>query len=188
MTDAAEAKVRALLEAAAPQGRVGSVGRMAGDYYAAFMDESAIEHLGMTPLVLELKSIQGASSRNALAALMGGENASFLGSIFHLDISADIMDPEHYAIQISQPVLGQPDRGYYLDASYAPQRNSYKTYITKLLALASWPRPPERAEEILQFETSIAEASWDREQERDSAKTYNPMTLQRKRPSNAPVR
>lgn len=120
---------------------------MAGDYYAAFMDESAIEHLGMTPLVLELKSIQGASSRNALAALMGG-----------------------------------------LDASYAPQRNSYKTYITKLLALASWPRPPERAEEILQFETSIAEASWDREQERDSAKTYNPMTLQRKRPSNAPVR
>ncbi|MGA7928373.1 MAG: M13 family metallopeptidase [Candidatus Sulfotelmatobacter sp.] len=178
LTDTSEAKVRALLEAAAGQGRVGSIGRMAGDYYAAFMDESAIEHLGITPLLLELKSIQRASSRNALAALMGRENASFLGSIFHLDISADIMDPEHYAIQISQPVLGLPDRSYYLDAGYAPQRNSYKTYITKVLALASWPEPHERAEEILQFETSIAEASWDREQDRDSTKTYNPMTLQ----------
>jgi putative endopeptidase len=178
LTDAAEAKVRALLEAAARQSRVGSIGRKAGDYYAAFMDESAIEHLGITPLLLELKSIQGASSRNALAALMGRENASFLGSIFHLDISADIMDPEHYAIQISQPLLGLPDRSYYLDASYAYQRNSYKTYIAKVLALASWPKPNERAEEILQFETSIAEASWDREQERDSAKTYNPTTLQ----------
>jgi len=178
LTDAAQAKVRGLLEAAAQQGRVGSVERMAGDYYAAFMDESAIEHLGITPVSLELKPIQEASSRKALASLMGRENASFLGSIFHLDISADIMDPEHYAIQISQPVLGLPDPTYYLDPSYTTQRNDYKTYITKLLELANWPEPYERTEEIVQFETSIARVSWSREQERDSTKTYNPVTLQ----------
>lgn len=178
LTDAAETKVRTLLEAAGQQDRAGSMERMAGDYYAAFMDETAIEHLGIAPLLPELKSIEGASSRNALAALMGRENVGFLGSIFHLDISADVMDPQHYAIQISQPVLGLPDRSYYLEASYAPQRSSYKAYITKILELASWPEPHERAEEILQFETGIAKASWDPEQERDSAKTYNPVTLQ----------
>jgi len=178
LTDAAQAKVRTLLEDAAMRGKVGSVGRLAGDYYAAFMDDARIEHLGITPLWPELKSIQTASSRKALVALMGRENTSFLGSIFHLDISADIMDPKHYAIQISQPSLGLPDRSYYLDASFATQRGDYKTYITQLLELADWPEPHERAEEIVQFETSIAEVSWDREQERDSAKTYNPVTLQ----------
>jgi predicted metalloendopeptidase len=46
LTDAAQAKVRAFLEAATRQGRVGSVGPMAGDHYAAFMDEGRIEYLG----------------------------------------------------------------------------------------------------------------------------------------------
>jgi putative endopeptidase len=178
LTDAAQAKVRAMLEAAAREGRVGSVESMAGDYYTAFMDESAIEHLGVTPLSLELKSIQKVRSRKSLAALMGREHASFLGSIFHLDISADIMDPEHYAVQISQPVLGLPDRSYYLDPSYATKRNDYRTYITKLLELANWPEAHQRTDEIVQLETSIARVSWNPEQERDSAKTYNPVTLQ----------
>ena len=155
LTDAAQAKVRTLLEDAAMRGKVGSVGRLAGDYYAAFMDDARIEHLGITPLWPELKSIQTASSRKALVALMGRENTSFLGSIFHLDISADIMDPKHYAIQISQPSLGLPDRSYYLDASFATQRGDYKTYITQLLELADWPEPHERAEEIVQFETTL---------------------------------
>ena len=88
---------------------------------------------------------------------MGLENASLLGSIFHLDISVDLEDPEHYAIQISQPALGLPDRGYYLDAGYANQRTDYKIYITKLLELANWPEADDRAKEIVQFETSTAE-------------------------------
>jgi putative endopeptidase len=177
LTDAAQAKLRTLLEAAAREGRVGSGERMAGDYYAAFMDESRIEHLGITPLLLELKSIHGATLRKALATLMGRENVSLLGSIFHLDISPDIMDPQHYAVQISQPSLSLPDRGYYLDPSSAAQRDDYKTYITKLLELANWPEPHERAEEIVQFETSLAKVSWDRERERDPTNTYNPVTL-----------
>jgi putative endopeptidase len=178
LTDAAQAKVRTLLEPAAQQDRVGSIDRMIRDYYAAFMDESRIEHLGIAPLLPELKSIQEAKSRRALGALMGRENASLLGSIFHLDISPDITEPEHYSIQISQPVLGLPDRSYYLDGSYAAERKEYTTYISKLLDLANWPLPYTQAIEIVQFETSIAKASWSREQERDSAKTYNPVTLQ----------
>jgi len=177
LTDAAQAKVRALLEAAA-QGSIGSVDQMAGDYYAAFMDDSWIEYLGIMPLLQELESIQAATSRERLAALMGRENSSLFGSIFRLDISADIMDPEHYVIQISQPRLGMLDRSYYLEPSYATQRENYTGYITKLLGLASWPEAHKRAVEIVQFEIGVAEATWNREQERDSAKTYNPVTLQ----------
>jgi putative endopeptidase len=178
LTDSAQQRVRLLLEDAARPARAGSLEQLAGDYYASFMDEVRIERLGLSPLAAALQSIRRADSREKLASLMGRENASFLGSIFHLAISPDVMDPSSYTVQISQPQLGLPDRGYYLRSDLSEQRRDYKTYIARLLALAHWPQPDDIAAQILDFETSIAEVSWDREQERDSSKTYNPLTVQ----------
>lgn len=177
LTDSVEEELRGLLTVTAGQEGSGYVGRMAGDYYAAFMDDPQIERLGIVPLLPELKAIRTAKSRKALASLMGRENASLFGSVFHLDISADLKNPERYSVQISQPYLNLPARGYYLDESYATVRESYKAYMRNLLELSGWPEPERCAEQIMQFEISIARISWVPEQERDSAKAYNPASL-----------
>lgn len=177
LTDAALQRVHTLLEDPPHPAKDGSQEQVAGDYYAAFMNEARIENLGPSPLFPALQSIRQASSRQQLASLMGRENAGFFGSVFHLDISPDFMNPNRYAITISQPSLGLPDRSYYLDDNMSSQRSYYKAYITTLFSLARWPEPDETPAQLLQFETSIAEISWDPEQERDPAKTYNPRTL-----------
>lgn len=148
-----------------------------GAYYAAFMDEARIEHLGATPLKRALDAVRAANSRTALAALMGASNKDFFGSLFSLSVSPDAKDPGHYAIYLSQAGLGLPDRDYYLEASFAAKRKAYRDYVAGLLDLAGWPDAGKHADAILALETKIAAASWSRVQERDVIATYNPMSL-----------
>jgi putative endopeptidase len=177
LTDAVLANVRAMLED--PAQRESGVGsRLAADYYASFMDEARIDHLGLAPLLPEMDSIRAGHTRADLASQMGQANAGFFGSVFSLEITPDLKDPTRYAIQIGQPDLGLPARGYYLDAGLAAERHEYKLYIAKLLKLAGWPKWEDDADNILSFETAIAAASWGGEQKRDPEATYHPMTPQ----------
>jgi putative endopeptidase len=177
LTDVAQQRVHKLLQDESSQAKSGSPEQLVGDYYAAYMDEARIERLGISPLSPALQLIRRADSRQKLAALMGRENADFFGSIFHLDISPDIMNPTRNVVQISQPTLGLPDRSYYLDSALSSQRRDYQAYIAQLLSFAGWPQSDDAAAQIAHFETRIAEVSWDPEQERDPAKRYNPVTL-----------
>jgi putative endopeptidase len=154
-----------------------SVAGKVGAYYAAFMDEAKIEQLGASPLKPLLDDVRNANDRAALTALMGRANKDFEGSLFSAGLAPDAKDPSHYAIYLSQSGLGMPDRDYYLDASFAAKKQAYQDYIAKLLTLEAWPEPAKNAAAIVALETTIAEASWTRVQERDVVATYNPMTV-----------
>ncbi len=148
-----------------------------GAYYAAFMDEARIEHLGAAPLKPLLEAVQAAGTREALAALMGRANRDFEGSLFSVTVSPDAKDPSHYAIFLAQAGLGLPDRDYYLQQSFAAKKRAYRDYVAKLLTLEGWPEADKNADAILALETRIAAASWSRVEERDPVATYNPMSL-----------
>src|SRR3569832_689080 len=148
-----------------------------GAYYAAFMDEGRIEQLGAAPLKPSLDAVRAASSREALAALMGKANADFTGSVFNVFVQVDAKDPAHYVVGLSQSGLGMPDRDYYLAESFAAKKAAYQAYVAKMLALEGWPEPEKNAAAIVALETRIAEASWTRVQERDVVATYNAMSL-----------
>jgi putative endopeptidase len=179
LSQAAEARVRDLLEAAAagagqaPDDETGKVGA----YYAAFMDAPRIEALGGRPLAAGLAAIRAARSRTALARLMGRAGASFQGDLFTLTIEPDSRDPDRWAVYLAQGGLGLPNRESYLDRAAAPLRSAYEPYVARLLALAGWPRPNRAARSVLALETRVAAASWDAADERDEAKIYTPVSL-----------
>ena len=56
-------------------------------------------------------------------------------------------------------------------------RAAYLDHLGKMLTLAGEPNAAARAKAILAFETTIAQASWTREDSTDATKTYNKMTL-----------
>ena len=112
---------------------------------------------------------------DALAALMGRGQTDFNGSLFNLFIDADLKDPAHYAVYVSQAGLGLPDRDYYLKPEFAAQKGKYETYIAQLLQLIGWPNPAQAAKDVVAFETELARASWTKAQQRDPLATYNPM-------------
>ena len=177
LTDAVQTRVRALLQDST-QEKTSPGARLAAVYYKSFMDRERIDQLGLTPLLPELKLIHTSHDHTSLGALMGRQNAGFLGGVLALDILPDLKDPDHYSVQIGQPALGLPDRSYYLDAGLSVERSQYKLYIAKLLTLAGWPKPEEHAEDVLRFESAIAEASWSAEQQRNPEAAYNPMNAE----------
>jgi putative endopeptidase len=179
MTDLTEARLHALMEAAAAQAGhepVSLEGKV-GAFYKAFQDEARVERLGAEPLEPELDAIRMADTRDALAGLMGHGGEDFYGSLFGVSVSVDRKDPSRYSVYLAQAGLGLPDRDYYSNPTLASQKAQYQVYVASLLRLAAWPEPETRAREIVELETRIAEASWTRADRRDRDKIYNPMTV-----------
>jgi putative endopeptidase len=171
-----EDRVHDILEKAAHDPAASGDEARIGAFYRAYMDETRIDALGARPLQPDLARIRAAKTRPALAALMGRAAESFYGSLFDPAIGVDAKDPEHYAVYLSQAGLGLPDRDYYLEPSFAPQKAEYQAYVARMLTLARWPHARAEAKAVVDLETKIAQASWSRADRRDESKSYTPMT------------
>ena len=169
-------RVREIIESAsASQPAAGSPAQKIGDYYAAFMDEAAIEANGLAPVQDDLKRISAANSRQDVATLFG--SAGF-ASLFDLDLPPDLKNPDQYSVVISQSRLGLPDRDYYLkdDPKLKEIRAKYTEYIEQMLSLGGVPDVHAKARDIMAFETEAAKLQWPIEKRRDVDATYNPRT------------
>jgi putative endopeptidase len=180
MSDRTEGRLHEMMEQAAakashePSDLEGKIGA----FYKAFMDESHVESRGVKPVLPQLDDVKKATTRDALAGLMGRSNTDFENSLFAFGIDVDLKDPKHYALYVGQAGLALPDRDYYLKPDFAKQKAAYETYAAKLLELASWKNPAAAAKDVVAFETKIAEASWTKAQQRDPVAVYNPMSVQ----------
>jgi putative endopeptidase len=171
-----EDQVHTLLEDAAADSAATGEKAKVGAFYRAYMDEARVEALDAKPIESDLAAIRAATTREALAALMGKANTDDYASIFGVGISADPKAPLRYAVGINQAGLGLPDRDYYLKADFAEKKAAYEAYVAKMLSAVDWPDAASQAKAIVAMETRIAEVSWSREEQRDPVKTYNPMS------------
>ena len=177
MSDTAEKRVRAILEnAEAPSGADAADATKTRALYRAFMDQKRVDALGSRPLRPDLAAVRAVKSREALAVLQS-KVGTFQGSLFGVDIGADAKSPDRYAVYVGQGGLGLPDRDYYLKPAFAAKKAKYQAYVAQMLRMSGWPDADAMAKAVVAMETRIAEASWDRVQERDPDKTYNPTTV-----------
>ena len=176
------ADTRAIMEesAKASDGEV----RKIGDYYAAFMDEAAIEARGAAPVQPELQAIAAIADKQALAKALGGTlradvdllNATnfYTPHLFGVWVSADLLQPERNAPYLVQGGLGMPDRDFYLqDGRMADLRKAYEGYVAKLLELSGDTDAAAKAARIVALETKIARAHATQEQTNDVEKGAN---------------
>jgi predicted metalloendopeptidase len=169
-------RVRELIEqAAASRPASGTAAQKIGDYYAAYMDQAAIETNGLAPAEGDLKRIAAAATKADVAKLFGLPGFS---SLFDLDLPPDLKNPDRYSVVISQSSLGLPDRDYYLkdDPKLQEIRTRYVAYIEQILSLGGMAEAPAKAKEIMAFETAAAKVQWPIEKRRDVDAVYNPRT------------
>ena len=174
--------IQASAKANAP---AGSDQRKIGDYYASFMDTTAIEAAGIKPLQPALARISAIKTRTDLARVLGAGleadvdalNATnfYTENLFGLWVAANLDAPTQYAPFLLQGGLGMYDRSYYVDTSsgMASIRTKYQAHIAAMLSLAGISGAEAKAAAIMQLETRIAEAHWSREQSGDVAKANN---------------
>ncbi|CAN5311647.1 M13 family metallopeptidase [soil metagenome] len=175
LREQSDTDTRAILEEAAKPGATGN-GRKAGDYYASFMDEAAIEALGAAPLKPDLARIAGidtpAKLAEALAWLTISTNAS---QPVNFGVRVDPKTPTRYTTGLSQGGLGLPDRDYYLidQPSFVSARTAYRKHVAAMLGFAGFSDTEAKAARIYGLEEKLAKTHWTRVESRDADKTYN---------------
>ena len=167
-------RMHAVLDAASRDKAATGDRQKIGALYRSFMDESQINALGARPMAADLAAIRSAKSKADIARLMGVAQTGFGGAAFGVYLADDQKDPMHYAVYLVQGGLNLPNRDYYLEPQFAPQRAKYEAYVAQMLKLAGWARPDENAKAIVAMETEIAKVSWSLADRRDNDKTYNP--------------
>jgi putative endopeptidase len=183
LRDKAEEDVRAIIEQAG--GEPDADARRIADLYASFMDVERIESLGTAPLQKLLDEVAGASDKAALAAVLGRRQREGRTALIGAYVSTDPKDSTRYLVQLNQSGLGLPDESYYREDTYAEIRAKYVAHLARLAELVGLPDPAGLADSVMELETALAAASWDRVTNRDAEKTYTLMTLPALR-QNAP--
>ncbi|MFL5271938.1 MAG: hypothetical protein ACJ79E_07725 [Anaeromyxobacteraceae bacterium] len=119
-----------------------------GEYFAACMDEAAVDRAGSTPLANDLAAIAALRSKRELPALVGRLQPGLEdGLVFGLGSEQDAKDATQVIAVVAAGGLGLPDRDYYLkdDARSEEIRTRYAKYVADLLRLAG--DAPAAAEE-----------------------------------------
>ncbi len=171
-----EQRVRKIIEelgAAAPD--AGTLEGKIAAYYNAYMDTDAIEAAGLAPAEPVLTQIKAATTREDLAALFATNGVP---SPFGGFVDVDSKQPDQYIFYVNQAGLGMGDRDYYLVDSEKnlELRAAYRTMLTTLLTEAGFADPAADAARVMDLETSIAKAHWDRAIGRNRNLTYNKMS------------
>jgi predicted metalloendopeptidase len=168
---------RLLQAAAATPAPEGSPERLAGDYYAAGMDEAAIAAASIEPLRPLLHLVAAAAATADLLAVVAELQRNGIGAFHSLAVFADFEDASAYLAYVGQGGLGLPDRAYYLgdDERSITLRAAYVDHVAEQLGNLGTPAAEARAaaEAILVFEHRLAEVSLPPEQLRDPMLTMN---------------
>ncbi|WP_405071180.1 peptidase M13 [Kribbella sp. NBC_01510] len=172
--DTAEQDVRAIVEKSVAAGHPeGSEPRKIADLYSSFMDEEAIERLGAEPIAEQLALVRGVEDLPGLVAALGQLELQGVPGVFHYWVDADAKKSDENIVYLTQGGLSLPDESYYREDSFAEVRTAYVAHVTRMLELAGLPDPAGAAERIMELETRVAGAHWDRVKNRDVQLTYN---------------
>ena len=169
---------RALVEEIAESTGGSPEQRQLGDYYRAWMNAARARSLGMQPLIEDMQAIDALATHDQVAAHFGRVNPTGVGGPFNFYVGRDDKDSTRYVAFFLQTGLGLPDRDYYFDESDRGQEiiAGYKMFIDRLLTHAGDEDARNAAQRIFDLETRLAEHQWDKVDNRDADKVYNPYT------------
>jgi len=152
-----------------------------GDYFAACMDEAAVEKSGGRPLKPYLDRIFGMKSKRDLpAALAGLHLATGGGGLFFVfGSNQDFADSTRVIAFAAAGGLGLPDRDYYTkdDGKSKEIRARYAAHVARMFELlGDSPEAAKReAAKVMEIETALARASLTRTERRDPYQLFHKM-------------
>jgi endothelin-converting enzyme/putative endopeptidase len=174
--------LKKILETAArPSPNRSALDQKIGDFYAACMDEGAINARGAAPLKPDLDRIAALSSKAALPDVVASLYRTGTLPFFRFGSSPDAKNSTQMIADLDQGGLGLPDRDYYFktDEKSVEIRKQYVAHVQKMFELLG--TKPEaaakKAQAVMDIETALAKGSLDRVARRDPEKLYHKMPV-----------
>uniref|UniRef100_A0A669DAT3 Endothelin-converting enzyme 1 n=1 Tax=Oreochromis niloticus TaxID=8128 RepID=A0A669DAT3_ORENI len=153
-------------------------------YYEACMNESKIEELGAKPLQQLIDQIGGWGltepwDKDNFQKVLRTVSANLRTSpFFTVFVNTDSKNSSTNIIQVDQTSLGLPSRDYYLNKTANEKYlTAYLNFLVELGVLLGGTKESSRAmmEEVLDFETTLANITVPQEERRDEELIYNKM-------------
>ena len=127
-------------------------------FFAAAMDEEAIEAQGWTPLEPLLAEIDRLVSLEGLTALLSTLHGQHgISALFSYGSTIDKKNSDMTIAGIYQSGLGLPDRDYYFDLDKVEKCDAYKAHIAKMLGMVGVEGAEAAAGDVFGFEKRMAE-------------------------------
>jgi len=156
----------------------GSAGQLAGDFYAACMDESRVDALGSKPVQPWLSQVDAIKDKAGLQSMISQLHDVGVSVPFQVFAGEDAHDPSRTIAYFYAGGLGMPDRDYYLktEPRFVEARAKYLEHVAKMFELAGTPaaQAKQNADTVFAFEKRLAQASFDNVQLRDPKLQDNP--------------
>lgn len=172
-----------ILDALAKTGGTASQQQM-GNYFAACMNEEAVDKLGHAPLKPWLAKVDQLHSKAELPTLLAQLHlaTSDAGLFFGFGSDQDMSNSSQVIAFATGGGLSLPDRDYYIkmDARSRDLRAKYLAHVARMLVLMG--EAPEQAQRqartVMAMETALARATLTRVDKRDPYKLFHKMSVQ----------
>ena len=169
--------LRTVLDAAAKDPGNDPGRKKLGDYYAACMDEDAVERAGTAPVASLFASIAKVKDLRSLSAAILDLHANAIYPLWMTAPQQDFKDATEVVASLDQHGIGLPDRDYYLatDKEMVDTVDFYREHVERMLTLGG-ARPKEAktgAADVVRIETELARIEQDKVVRRDPYKVYN---------------
>lgn len=159
-------------------------------YYESCLDvNDTVEELGATPMLNLIRKLGGWSITDSgfqianwsiQNVLQSVQNKYNIGALFSYAVGEDDRNSSRHILQIDQSGLTLPTRDNYLNKTeHAKVLEAYLDYMTKVgVLLGGEPNITKtQMQEIIEFETRLANITTPNELRRDEESFYNLMTI-----------
>jgi len=155
-----------------------------GDYFAACMDEAAVENRGATPLRPHFDRIAAMTSKKDLPQVLAQLHLATgsEGLFFGFGSNQDFADASQVIAFATEGGIGLPDRDYYLkdDEKSKEIRANYIGHVARTFRLLGDPSEiaTHNATVAMDIETELAKATLPRVDRRDPYKLFHKMSVE----------
>ncbi len=175
-------KLKILTQNASDSASKNALYQRVGDLYAAAMDSNTLDKLGYTPIKRKLDSLAAITSKDqVLHEISAIRSQGVSGVLFGFSVGQDDKNVNQYIPSLNQGGTTLPDRDYYLkdDARSKNIRLEYLKYVADMFKMVgdNEAAAQTKAQNILDIETTLANAQLSRVQLRDPIKTYNKFSV-----------
>uniref|UniRef100_A0A672MBJ6 endothelin-converting enzyme 1 n=1 Tax=Sinocyclocheilus grahami TaxID=75366 RepID=A0A672MBJ6_SINGR len=159
--------------------------RKTQSYYLSCLNEQRIEELGAQPLIDLIAKIGGWNiteswdKDNFLDVLKIVSGPYRAQPFFTVGVSVDPKNSNSNVIQVDQSGLFLPSRDYYLNKTNEKVLKAYLDYMVELGLLLGGDKNSTRVQmqQILDFETALANITVPQDERRDEEKIYHKITI-----------
>ncbi|AZI66463.1 M13 family peptidase [Kaistella daneshvariae] len=156
----------------------GSEGKKIQDLYGTYMDMTKRNADGIAPIKMDLAKIDAIKTvadlqKYLIEATKNGENPFYSWGVF-----SDLKNSKMNAVYLGEGSLGL-GRDYYqkVNPKNTETLAEYQKYVATMLNALGYENPAVTAENIVNFEKSMAQTYLTNEQIRDATLQYNPRTM-----------